>query len=261
MRLCKKLLSVVMTVAILGSLGLTVEAAGASSDAQKPSTNISTNGSNIDPYYWYMWNTYGYPGSSGYYEDGYQSNDVYVENKDTYKWYEYPSTAGKNANKRFCLHNGKRVTGFAVIGGKTYCFDSNGFMLKSCFIWHGGNRYYLSKNGNALEGWYDINDYRYYFKEGGAAVTGVVSINDTIYLFDAKGRLVKGKNQFYTYKKNVYYVNKSGKVATGWKKLKNKYYYFYEDGVLARDELVEIDGKYCSFDAKGVYQGIVSEVD
>ena len=147
------------------------------------------------------------------------------------------------------------------------------------------NIYYFNKDGYALQGWYKINDETYYFDHNGVMANGLCKVKDTFHYFN-KGKLVKGMFITITEEddegneiKKKYYTSSTGRVATGWRNLKgryyyfdrstgvmttgwakigNNYYYFGTDGKMYVDK-VTIGDKVYTFAPNGKYTGIEGE--
>lgn len=76
-----------------------------------------------------------------------------------------------------------------------------------------------------------------------------LNIDGGIYYFDSKGNVCTG---WFTYKKNHYYADATGRIyVKQWKKTGSYRYYFRANGVMARNRWVLIDGKYYYFNSKG----------
>ena len=247
MKIGKKLIA---CMAIVTMMSGNVAAAGITSETE--TVRVRTPEGiylDVNPFMYY----YGYdiPFKAEYsYEEGYNSKNVLIEDSERYQFYEFPS--GEHKGKRFCLKNGKLVTGLAVINGKTYCFAPDGFQVKSKWVTNNnGDKFYIGAKGVALTGWCKINGQQYYFKSNGVMVRGVVQINDKIYCFDSKGRRMYDK--FYKSKwGDIYYIDKDGYVVTGWRKINGDYYYFEDNGQMVTGTY-EIDGVWCEFDKNGKY--------
>ena len=99
-----------------------------------------------------------------------------------------------------------------------------------------------------------IGDYVYYLDpdNNGAMHTGWLYPNypgETIYYFDSKGRMKTGVLKVDD---KTYYMDPDGRMHFVWLTLKGNTYYLKEDGTLAVDCIMKIDGKIYQFDANGV---------
>ena len=125
--------------------------------------------------------------------------------------------------------NGKSVTGWKLIDGKWYYFESTGVMQTG---WKqiSGKWYYLHTDGAMRTDWKQIGGKWYYFHTDGAMRTGWKQID--------------GK---------WYYFHTDGAMRTGWKQIGDKWYYLYEDGHMAKSEKIQgKDGKVYDIDENGV---------
>ena len=181
-----------------------------------------------------------------YAKGGYPKNELKYINGQTYYFDEY----------------GYIKTDFQFIEGEWYWFDASGAMYKNGWKWVDGACYYFHEDGvmarnETIDGsyvnwsgawtqdrwvhnqwgwWYsyakggypksemkEINGKTYYFDEYGYIVTGFIFVNQEWYCFDASGAMY----------------------ANGWQWVDGAYYYFHEDGVMARNET--IDGSYVNW--------------
>ncbi|WP_283680572.1 hypothetical protein [Clostridium perfringens] len=125
---------------------------------------------------------------------------------------------------------------------KLYYFD-NGGALKYKKGWVNVDRdnaeiwYYINSNNELATGWQKINGTWYYFYEGGEMAKGLVSLSDSNgnyveYCFNNNGAWVTNSG-WHSWKEdnNTYwvYINDDGSFAEGWKKINNRWYYFYKE--------------------------------
>lgn len=114
-----------------------------------------------------------------------------------------PATAGgwslNNEGQWLCYKDGKALTGTQTIDGTKYFFRADG-TLKTRWIKYGNNWLYYSEN-KILTGWQNI-------KSGNVKKT---------YYFDTHGNMVSGE----------------------WMHIDNKWYYFYDDGSLAKSSKID----------------------
>ena len=196
-----------------------------------------------------------------FYKDGHMAADTWVGGRyltpdgpmftgwlqQNCLWYYMDTNKGNNW--------GKAVTGWKDIKKQRYYFYKDGHMaadewiggryltpegpMKTGWFEQNGLWYYLDKNNNngkAVTGWRDIKKQRYYFyKDGHMAADTWVG-----------GRYLTPDGPMYTgwFEQGGlwYYLDKNndnGKYVTGWKNIKNKRYYFYKDGHMARDEWIK----------------------
>lgn len=180
-------------------------------------------------------------------------------------------------------NNGRTFTdeGVHKINGKEYCFDKKGAMEKeNRWVFVDGNwkywltsgkfpknswlrldgvTYYLDKEGNAVEGWYQIDEKWYYFNED-----KVMEVNAWIedYYVDASGVwqpekkqaqwLASGDKYWYSHGDGSYrtsgweringewyYFDEIGWMMTGWNQMGSDWYYLNSNGTMATDVWVE----------------------
>lgn len=80
-----------------------------------------------------------------------------------------------------------------------------------------GSKQYYNKNGTMLTGWQIIDKATYYFDSYGNMATGFQTIGSDTYYFGATG----------------------ARVANRWREIDGDWYYFYEDGKMARSTVVD----------------------
>ena len=187
-------------------------------------------------------------------------------------------------------------SGWAEYEGNKYYIDENGHVVCEQFLEIDGNEYYFDYSGCLKTGIFDIYDEEtgkyeslladengvivrtvgwfkyggqtYYIKENGyLACDEVYTIDGNDYYFDYDGWLITG---FFSYwddelGKSVYVLTESdGIIIRKTSELytaKNGYtYYFKEDGTLARNELVTIDGVSYYFGYSGYRESGVVEI-
>lgn len=112
----------------------------------------------------------------------------------------------------------------------------------------GGGYAYKQDNGSYMpEGWALISGYWYYFNRDQIRQTGWQKLQDSWYLLDGEGKMQTGWIQ---QNGEWYFMNESGAMQTGWRQtLPGKWYYFYEDGRMAKDTYIE----NCRLDGTGLW--------
>ncbi len=128
-------------------------------------------------------------------------------------------------------------------GGKKYYYY-RGKKLKDGWFEIAGERYYL-REGATVTGWKTISEQKYYFNQDGEMQTGFTSVDGKIYLMNDEGIL-----QTTTDKPGVT-IKEDGscKIKEGWfKDSKERYYYQYSDGSIAKNTWIKKKGKkyYCN---------------
>lgn len=143
-------------------------------------------------------------GGATYY---FNKNGVAAKNKwvKINKKYYYFESNGKMAVNKWVgqyyvgsdgARTSKTLTaGIQTIGGKKYCYDSNGNMLKG---WQtvSGNKYYFGSDGAALTGLQVIDNKKYYFYP-----TGIMAVNLTLAVSDKEYTI--NKNGVVTAEKTI----------------------------------------------------------
>lgn len=185
------------------------------------------------------------------------------------------------------------------IDNALYVFDANGEMVvnDTCYAYPEGDTegehyiYRTDSDGHAIKGWYENQDGWYYYDAEGRGVSGIQTINQSMYYFDDSKmqlniKIVKdGKLYVFggdgvgtectkdgwvsvRYMHNGGYYIKDGKLAEGWTKIDNKWYYFAkEDGESGMPGLkslgqTKIDGSYYFFNSNGEMQtGLIKSSD
>ena len=186
------------------------------------------------------------------------------------KKYYYAKSSGvlvtnKWKDGKYLKSNGAAATGWKVIKGKTYLFNSSGnkrngwtkykkvyyycvdgVVQKSC--WIDKNKYYVLPNGARAYGWQNIGNHTYYFDPStGIRKTGCVKIDTLRYFFDNKGRLCKGS--WASSKK--YYASASGALLTGLQDINGKLYFFKSNGKKVTNTLKTINSDTYYFTKDG----------
>lgn len=191
----------------------------------------------------------------------------------------------ENGEEVYYYINGKKVTGWRTIEGKTYYFDTKtGLMQKSKLISEDGKFYYVDKNGAKVSNkWEEYEGKTYYFTADGTAAKGMKQMDGKYYWFHINKaylykntRFVRGNGDIYyagsdgaCYTNGMhkvtengvthtYYFQKNGKAYKGWLTYKGKKYYFYKgtsklSGTRAENITLTSAQKVVSvFDAQGV---------
>ncbi|MEH7236738.1 peptidoglycan DD-metalloendopeptidase family protein [Bacillus sp. JJ1562] len=143
--------------------------------------------------------------------------------KDNGTWY-YTDTS-----------SGIMKTGWVLVGTTWYFMNTSGAM-QTGWIVDGSHWYYLASNGAMQAGWVQDGSHWYYLTEvsGGAVPKGAMQ---TGWYFDGS---------------SWYYLNPvsgsipKGAMYTGWNRIDGKDYYFYNNGVMAKNTTV--NGRYLGSD-------------
>ena len=219
------------------------------------------------------------------------------KSEDDYKPASKPDTSSSNTETvkngweesedgNLCYYsNGKLVTGWKKIQGKTYYFaPETGILQKNQLITEDTDYYYVNKDGIRVSSqWEDYKGKRYYFSEDGKALKGLKKIDGKYYWFHTKtaylfknrkvirssGAIYYAGNDGVCYTDGMhkvkedgtthtYYFQKNGKAYTGWLTYKGKKYYFYKgtsklSGTRAENVTLTGSNKVVSvFNAQGV---------
>ena len=178
-----------------------------------------------------------------------------------------------NFEWRYVQENGTLLrNSFLTEGNKKYYLDDNGAMVTNDVRMIDGTYYAFNENGvvtqtvSSFDGWKKIQNEWYYSKNGNLNYTGRVGNN-----FVSNGKMVT--NQCV----NGYYVGYEGEIQKGWIQYNGNWLYADPStGVLPKSQwlkqgnnwyyiqngymitgLLKIDGQLNSFDANGVWKGVV----
>lgn len=181
---------------------------------------------------------------------------------DAGNWY-YVDAQGNFVNKPtvingyeyYFLSNGMNVRDAMIKnsdGTLTY-YQSNGVKAQTSGYYVSNNIgqiVYIDKNGYVYKGFMTTGGITQYFDQNGYQLkNGTVNTNKgTRYFAAGSGNLVK--NQFFGYKNNWYYANKKGYVVKGHQTINGKKYFFYNNGVQARNTVIVNKNKTLSYYAK-----------
>ncbi len=166
--------------------------------------------------------------------------------------------------------------GEAVIGGKTYRFDSLGYMVTGWYD-DGYDWYYYDASGvKLIDKWLYYYENWYYLDEFGVMATDKALIDECTYNFYSSGIMITGWNMENG---SWYYYNQSGAMENGWilycgswyylneadsdnpgVMLNNQWkfmddnWYFLQDGGCMATDWAYIDGNWYLFDQSGSMQ-------
>ena len=137
--------------------------------------------------------------------------------------------------------NGVRQTGWATLENGTFYYDPVSGAKVRGFLDDANGRHYLAPDdGHMVTGAALIDGKNYLFDEKGSMMTGMVSREDGSYYYDtATGQMVTG---WITLGEQTYYANEAGHIVTGVYTIAKQPYYFGADGVLVRNQAVELEG-------------------
>lgn len=156
-----------------------------------------------------------------------------------------------NGGTRFYL-NWKMQKGWISYQDKKYLADALGNIQKGWFTDVDGKTYFFDMaTGAACTGPTDIMGFKFYFDEQGAQKTGFIDYGQGNKYFDplANGAMVCG---WFAYNGTMHYADESGNQVIGFKNIDGADYFFKEDGSVAMNEPVEVNGVMYNADATGV---------
>ena len=116
------------------------------------------------------------------------------------------------------------------------CYLNADGVMATGWLQLGDSWYYLNNDGKSQKGWQTIKNKRYYFDENGIMLKNAWVGNR--YVKDS-GAMATGWLQLGD---SWYYLNNDGKSQKGWQTIKNKRYFFDENGVMASNTWV--GGRY-----------------
>ncbi len=182
--------------------------------------------------------------------------------------------------RMYATKSGKLATGDTVIDGKTYSFDSKGYLIEDEYvaayemtvIKDGVKNTYTLKNG-----WNQIDGKWYYVINGELIKDTAISIGGKLYGFDYYGAMVTNTiYDEYIFDKNGigligwqqwggdwYYLSpQTGRIATGLYTIGKYQYYFYEAygvnyGTMCTTETI-IDGEKYTFNSNGTLKSVTA---
>lgn len=86
------------------------------------------------------------------------------------------------------------ATGWWILGGETYYFDTDGYMHTGWLTDEAGRTYYFRDSGKMLTGWLKTNTgNRYYFEDTGIMHTGWLELKNNYYYLRKSGKAVLDK--------------------------------------------------------------------
>ena len=122
-----------------------------------------------------------------------------------------------------------------TIKGKTYSFDSAGYM-KTGWKLEDGSWHYYKGSGAMATGWTKVKGSWYYMDSEGVMQTGWQKVDGKWYYLKSSGAMKTGWLQDQG---SWYYLNSSGAMKTGWVKSGGKWYYMDPaDGKMATGKQV-----------------------
>jgi len=148
--------------------------------------------------------------------------------------------------------------------------------LKGHYGWVKANNkcFIIAPNGLPRIGYYQATKFNYYFDKNGVMQTGLIKHNKKyIYFSPVTGRQMYNKwylnkdtkdwyyidengyvitSKWIKYKEDLYYLNSTGKMVTGWNKIGNYNYYFSKStGKLFMNKWLHLDNEWYYVDNNG----------
>ena len=175
-----------------------------------------------------------------------------------------------SAGKKYIYKDGTVAKGYKKIGSYYYYFNSKGIMQKysqtingkpyyfygngrgSSAKWYkfkSGNKKYCLGNGKMATGYQKVGDYYYYFDSKGIMKAYSQTINGKPYYFHGNGRGAAKKWITFNDGTKKYSLG-GGKLATGYQKIGDYYYYFDSNGAMKKYSQT-INGKPYYFHGNG----------
>lgn len=137
-------------------------------------------------------------------------------------------------------------------GRYKYFNSATGQYVTNNWLQTGNGFYYFDTQGFAVTGWYLINGKYYYFDQNGLMQVGFIDFNGKKYYLDVNtGQMVTGWIQTYTDGVlDYYYFGNDGVMYTGWNKIGNAWFYFY-DGKCLVNTFAAVNGIWYHFGVNG----------
>ncbi len=157
-------------------------------------------------------------------------------------WIDY-----SDGKKAYCEGNGKLAIGGRIIDGTYYRFNKEGYLMtNNKWITDGTGKKYVYEDGSLATGYMIIDGQYYYFNQNGYMQVGHVVVDGQAYQFWHEAGYGRPKGWInYPDGKKAYCLG-NGKLAMGYTKIENKYYYFGNDGCMQVGHVV-VDGQAYQF--------------
>lgn len=135
------------------------------------------------------------------------------------------------------------VLGALAIGIPKFCFGYDIFDRSGWSTDRYGTVRYLTKEGDPLFGWQEIDGETYYFSPeyNGALATGWIEFTDGRYYLNEQGAAQTG---WLDVNGNRYWLDEESRMSIGWTEIGESRYYFEKDGTMATGWLYTEDGQY-----------------
>ena len=149
-------------------------------------------------------------------------------------------------------------TGMHLINGIYYYFDEKfgKAVTGLIYVTEQNNTYYFDGENGAVSGWKEIDGASYYFNTDYSMSRGLTTINGEKYYFDIDTGILSGAGLIMAGNYGCFYVESTGKCATGLKTIEGKLYYFSENGrALTGFQMVGTDVYYFDNDSYNAVSG------
>ena len=155
----------------------------------------------------------------------------------------------KQNGKWYYYADGQMLAGQVIEDGGSRYFLGDDGVMKTGWIKADGSWYYANKSGVLQSGWQKVAGKWYYLDpETYLMATGMLQLDGETYYLDGSGVMKTG---WIKADSSWYYANKSGVLQYGWLTLKSVRYWLKEDGRMACDETLVLDGVLCTFASSG----------
>ena len=143
-----------------------------------------------------------------------------------------------NGNSCYADENGIVRAGLVKVGNDSYYFDVNTFAKQTSVMltFPDGDRYF-DEEGRMVRGWKTLGDNKYWFDDNGIKAVGKKQIGEFYYWFDASG--VNGTGWIENGTERYFCDPTDRYMYTGWHPFNGFLYYFYADGTLATNTVID----------------------
>lgn len=140
--------------------------------------------------------------------------------------------ASPRIDKALYYENGLPTVKYGIVdfNGSRYFFNHSYYSTVNSWVNYKGKKYYAGKDkGKLLKYWNTIDGNRYYMNSLGAVMTGWLQVISTKkwYYLDRDGKMCTG---FKDIEGERYYFDKSGVMLTGWAQINGNWYLFNSAG-------------------------------
>lgn len=164
-----------------------------------------------------------------------------------------------NGNTRF-YRNWRMQKGWVEYNNTKYYLDGAGNLVRGWFTDEAGAIYYLTpQDGSIARGQCAVDGAEFFFNADGVRQTGFVTLETgTSYYDAATGQKLKG---WINLGDQTFFADEAGHIVTGVYTIENQPYYFGADGVLVKNQAVELDSVPYVTTSEGVLTPVVVAPD